>query len=487
MTMTTMRIWRLLHRFGRGSGRGTSLLSMIAFAAANTILLTVLGGVHGFIWRVSPDHTAWCMVSRQHCRPGAIAQAAALSAKTAADTGAQSYGEAYVVLAIFACVLLAVPFVALAGSAARLSASRRDAQLAALRLIGATNAQVMRLTAVEAAGQAFVGALLGVAGYMALIPAVTLLTFQNRHFDFVQLWVGFAVIAVVCLGEMLLALISALVMLRRVAITPLGVMQRVARPLPTRWRAVIFAVAVVVSVLVLKTRVLASRMSTVWQIVIVIAVIVVCFALVNLVGTWAIAMRARRKVRHPRDAASMIAMRRILDNPKRAWRNVSGIALAVFIAGITSIAGYVGATVKPPHSSDVAGIWLLKDIGTGGLLTLGFAAVLAAVSCGVMQAGNVYEQEREYRMLMLEGTDAKTMNAARRIEVFMPLNTVVVISGGCSMLLMLPLMAGLMVDPTTLLFFFGGIAACYALVFIGVFAANRVAAGLDLVHYRADD
>ena len=39
------------------------------------------------------------------------------------------------------------------------------ARLAALRLAGATTGQVVRLTALDAAGQALIGALIGIAGY----------------------------------------------------------------------------------------------------------------------------------------------------------------------------------------------------------------------------------------------------------------------------------------------------------------------------------
>ena len=57
-----------------------------------------------------------------------------------------------------------------------------------------------------------------------------------------------------------------------------------------------------------------------------------------------------------------------------------------------------------------------------------FAAVLAAVSSGVMQAGSVYDQADEYRMLVLEGTDVKTLEPVRAfIEVLTPLNTVVAV------------------------------------------------------------
>ena len=44
-----------------------------------------------------------------------------------------------------------------------------------------------------------------------------------------------------------------------------------------------------------------------------------------------------------------------------------------------------------------------------------------------------------------------------------------------------------MTKPATLLSFFGGIALCYALVSVGAFASNRVAASLNLTDWRADD
>ena len=43
--MSTFALWRLFHRPGsRGSAGHTSMLAIIAFAAATTIFLTVLGG-----------------------------------------------------------------------------------------------------------------------------------------------------------------------------------------------------------------------------------------------------------------------------------------------------------------------------------------------------------------------------------------------------------------------------------------------------------
>lgn len=460
--MSTFALWRLFHRPGlRGSAGHTSMLAIIAFAAATTIFLTVLGGVHGFIWRASADHTVACAFDFGACRPDTVA---AWKRQISDPTSLAQFSTAYVALAVFACMLLVVPFVALAGSAARLAASRRDARLAALRLAGATTGQVVRLTALDAAGQALIGALIGIAGYCALMPAVMLIPFQEQRFTFEQLWVG------------PLALV----------ITPLGVTSRTATALPSGTRMVLFVVVVVVAMIVFKNPAMLAQAGQAVMYGVIIGFMLLCFALVNLIGTWVITARAKAKAKRPKDAATMIAMRRILDNPKRAWRNVSGIALAVFIAGITSICGFFGSAAVVDDANDPFTVFI-RDIGTGGILTLVFAAVLAAVSSGVMQAGSVYDQAGEYRMLVLEGTDVKTLNRARFIEVLTPLNIVVIVAGGCSMLLMAPLFAASMTEPATLASFFGGLVLCYALVSIGAFASNHVAASLNLTDYRADD
>ena len=242
----------------------------------------------------------------------------------------------------------------------------------------------------------------------------------------------------------------------------------------------------VIAVLLFKNPMVLAQAGEVVMYGVIIGFMLLCFALVNLVGSWVVTARAKAKAKRPKDAATMIAMRRILDNPKRAWRNVSGIALAVFIAGITSICGFLGSAAVVGDTNDPSTVFI-RDIGTGGILTLVFAAVLAAVSSGVMQAGSVYDQAGEYRMLVLEGTDVKTLNRARFIEVLTPLNIVVIVAGGCSMLLMAPLFAASMTEPATLASFFGGLVLCYALVSIGAFASNRVAASLNLADYRADD
>ena len=54
-------------------------------------------------------------------------------------------------------------------------------------------------------------------------------------------------------GVTLLALVSALAALRRVAFTPLGVTQRTGQPMPSAWRALIFLAVLAVGYLLLNS------------------------------------------------------------------------------------------------------------------------------------------------------------------------------------------------------------------------------------------
>lgn len=502
--MNTVQLWRLFHRPGtRGSAGRTSVLAITAFASATAIFLTVLGGVHGFIWRASADHTLGCLLQSGNCAPGTyeawernIERANGFAATigenshwTAARSAAvmNTFSGSYVALAGFACLLLIVPFVALAGSAARLAASRRDARLAALRLAGATTAQVAKLTALDAASQALVGALFGMLGYAVLMPVIMLLPFQNQRFTVEQLWVGPSALAAVAIGVTVLALVSALITLRRVAITPLGVTQRTSQPMPAAWRALISVAVVAVGYLVLKSIPMFARMGEAVAYAMVFGVLFLGFAMVNVIGTWVVATRAKSRAKRPKDAATMIAMRRILDNPKRAWRNVSGVALAVFVAGLTSVCGLLTSGISGDVDPLEPSMLFMRDITMGGFLTLAFAAVLAAVSSGVMQAGSVYDQANEYRMLTLEGTDETVLDKARMAEVITPLNTVVAVSLGSSLILMFPIVAMSLFKPATLLTLLAEVGLCYALIAVGAVSANRVAHRLNLVGMRADD
>lgn len=433
----TWSLWRLLRRRGASSTdpqRLTTTLAVIAFAVATAMLLVVLGGVGAFVDRAAA--------------PGA-------------DTDTQSY----VVFAWVATGLLVVPLTTLGAAAARLAVARRDARLAALRLAGASTGQVTGLTVLDATAQAVVGAALGVVGYLALLPLVARLRFQGRTFELAELWTGVPIVLAALAGVVLVAVASSAMSLRRVVITPLGVANRVQPPGLTWLRAVVAAVAV---------GAFAVVTTSVGQVGLgVIGVmLVVGFATLNLVGPFTVWVVGRVTAHRARTAATLLAGRRMIDDPKTAWRSVGGVALATFIAGLASITTLFSSASSGATPEDAV---FLGDIATGGYLTLAIAGLLAAVSTGVMQAGNVIAQRTEYRALSLAGTDLRVLDSARMRETFIPLVVTVGTSAGFALLFMLPVLgAGMLTQVSVVVQFVLSVLAATGLVLLGAAASRTV-------------
>ncbi len=408
--MRTVDLWWLLRRRSadeRDPQGLTNVLAVIAFAVTTAILLVVLGGSHAFLER-----------------------AGGIEGVRAGLRGITPFDTQYVFFAGIASLLLLIPLVTLGAAAARLAVARRDARLAALRLAGATTGQVTTLTALDATAQAATGALVGLVGYGALLPLVAQLRFQGRTFGLGELWVGVPALLGAVVLVVLVALTSALVSLRRVAITPLGVAARVTPPGLKAVRLLSMGAAFVA--MIVATNVSFGSEAVV--ITVLTIVLLVGFATVNVVGPFVIWVVGKMTAGSARRVPTLLAGRRIVDSPKTAWRSVGGIALATFIAGLTSIF----ALIDPGTGGNPEEALLMTDLKTGGFLTLAIAGVLAAVSTGVMQAGRVIDQRGEYRTLVLSGTDLRTLDQARFRETLVPLVVSVGVATSAALLFMVP-------------------------------------------------
>lgn len=428
---SALRLWRLLRV--RDAGRSdpqrlTGVLAVVAFAVTTAVLLLVLGGFGAF---------------QQRAEAG----------------GPYSDEGFYVVLAGTASVLLLVPLITLGGAAARLSMARRDERLAALRLAGATTAQVSVMTVLDATVQALAGAFIGTVGVFALIPLVLPVTFQNRPFTYAELVPEWWVFALTITGVALVSMLSAGASLRKVAITPLGVAAR-HTPNPLHWSRVVPIVLIAACFAVLVHFGLAG-------IVVLVAVLAGGFAMLNLLGPWVMSLVGRLSARRARSVGTLIAARRIIDDPKGAWRSVGGVALCTFIAGLTAAA----AMFDSVGSDDP----IVADLSTGGLLTLTIAGLLAAVSTGVMQAGGIIDQRTQYRALHLAGTDLTVMHAARLRQTAIPLLAAVLIATAAALVFMLPALGfGLLSSVPLLIQFLLSVVAVCLLVLAGNLASARV-------------
>ncbi|GAA5030800.1 ABC transporter permease [Actinopolymorpha pittospori] len=237
----------------------------------------------------------------------------------------------YKVFTVIATILLGVPLLVFGGAAARLTVARRDQRLAALRLVGATPGQVVAMTVTESVLTALGGAVAGVLLYLAMIPGLAQIRIEGGTWAFSDLWVGFPIVLATVVAVALLVGVSAIVGLRRVVVSPLGVARRETPPGLRMVRLLAFAAAIVAFLV-------ASKVVLGWGSTgkaVIIALLGLGFWTINLVGPWVVALIGRLTAAAARRPAGLLAGRRLVDDPRSAWRTVSGVALTGFVAGFT--------------------------------------------------------------------------------------------------------------------------------------------------------
>ena len=424
----------LAPRFQRAGGRDarvTTTLAITAFTVTTGLTLSVVGGLLGFIGRAA-----------QPLSPGELDDR-----------------SLYVSLAWVAVVLLAVPLVTLAGAAARLGVARRDARLSTLRLLGATPREVVALTVAETAWQGLVGAVLGIALYVALLPVCAVLPFQGTTFSVAELWVGWQGLAIAVLVVPLVGAVSGAVSLRRVSVSPLGVARR-ETPKGLTWLRLVVAVVGIGSFMVVTQ---AAGVLGAAVIGVLLGALAVGFATLNAVGPWVLGLVGKVQLRRATTPARLLAARRLLDDPKAVWRVVGGLGLAGFVAGALAV---LPALTAVDTDADPQGAILMDDLVTGGMVTLVVAFLLAAVSAGIAQAAGVLDRRREIALQNLAGMPVELHDAVRRRSVLVPLLFVAVGSAVTALVMFFPLFGVVAVtSPGGLLLLFGFLTGGCALVY----------------------
>jgi hypothetical protein len=430
--MTTLRLAWLFARRG-AADRSTIALPVVAFAIVTALLLIVAGGAQAFF--------SWT----------------------------DDFAPVYQGLAVIALALLVVPLIALGGSAARLSARRRDDRLAGLRLLGATPGTVTALTVIESTMLAVAGALVGVVLSLALAPLVGLIPFRGEPLG-MSILLAPGWIALVVLGVGALAALSAVIGLRRVVLSPLGVRTRQDAP-RTHWVRVVVAVVVIGVVYGAM-----SALGSFGGVAIILGVLGAGFggavAVLNLVGPWVLRMLASRQARRAQTPRRLLAARTILESPKAAWRQVSGVAMTSFMAVFAGVGiallGAVGDT--DPQSAQ-----LVADIRTGVLITVIASFLMVACSAGVNQAAAILDRRDLYVSLDRLGMPVSEMNAARGRAVLSPLRITTVGSALVAGVVVFPLAGlSLILAPASVAVIVGCLAAGIGLVWLALLATRPV-------------
>jgi hypothetical protein len=253
------------------------------------------------------------------------------------------------------------PILIFIGTATRLSAARRNQRFAAMRLVGATPRQVATISTVEST----LATALGVAGGFALFlltrPLLADVPFTGSKFFSADLSLSITDIVAVAAGVPIAAAIAARLALRRVVVSPLGVSRRVTPTPPKPWRLIPLVLGLGELVLFA----VIGRPPTIdGQIAAYLTGVLLTMIGLVIAGPWLTMIGSRALVRRARKPASLIAARRLADNPGAAFRAVSGLVLSLFVASIAFgiITTFDGYRASEGSSSVAATSTLVADL-----------------------------------------------------------------------------------------------------------------------------
>jgi hypothetical protein len=231
---------------------------------------------------------------------------------------------------VASCAIL-LPIWLFVATVTRLSAATRATRLAAVRLAGATEAQVHLLAATEAGVAAAFGTWLGVPLFLAIRPLIAAGAIGGIHLYANDLNPPLGLGVMVVLGLPALAIAMSVATLRRLVVSPLGVARHVRTShAGWRWLLVLGAGLGLLAWIAHRQPETGSA-----RIAVMIGVSLVCLTL-GLVGTstWSAWAVARRLAGSVRSVAAMLGLRRLEAEPSSVSRVVGGIALMIAILGV---------------------------------------------------------------------------------------------------------------------------------------------------------
>ena len=226
-------------------------------------------------------------------------------------------------------VFLLLPVLILIATASRLSAARREERFAAMRLVGATPRQISVVSAVEAVVAAFAGVALGFALFFVFRPLLYHVPFTGAPFAPGDLSLHGIDVALALIGVPVAAVVSALIALRRVQISPLSVNRRVSSRPPRSVRVIPLLAGIAVLAYFDAHGKPGSNGGQLLELLVGFVLLVVGLV---LAGPWFTTAGSRLMAKRASRPATLIAGRRLLDNPKAAFRFISGLVIALFVA-----------------------------------------------------------------------------------------------------------------------------------------------------------
>jgi cell division protein FtsX len=253
-------------------------------------------------------------------------------AYTPASAGIESSGID-LILSVVALAMLA-PVLIFIATATRLSAARREQRFAAMRLVGATRKQVSLLAATESTAAAVLGVAAGFGIFFLLRAPVAGIPFLGEPFFPADMSLSLPDILAVAIGVPVAAAAAARLALRRVHISPLGVARRTTPKPPRAWRTLPLLAGLAELGFFVVHGTPASPAGEVWALLPGFLLIIVGLVIAGPWLTMAVARVMARRTSHP---GALIAARRLADDPRAAFRAVSGLVLALFVTTVAVV------------------------------------------------------------------------------------------------------------------------------------------------------
>ncbi|WP_156725067.1 FtsX-like permease family protein [Streptomyces apocyni] len=320
---------------------------------------------------------------------------------------------------VVALLGLLIPVLGFLGQCARLGAVHRDRRLAALRLAGATPAQVRRIAALESGFACLAGAVLALCGFVVLLLAAT-------HTARPPLaWLGYAVVT---LGVPAVAVLVSVLALRRVVASPLGWVRRTRPERSTTGVAFtaagMLAIGGAVAALLIRG---SSASAALFPLAFVAALALSGLAAVSVAGASA-KLLGKRLATSSRPAV-LIAAGRLRMDPWAASRTHASVLLVTVVA-----VGFMGLW-QLTRAQTAAGVILAEnaDYYLGGYHLTGLGLLLAlAISLGALAIGTAESLTTRRRALAAQaaaGVPRSVLRRALLLETALPLAPAVLLAG----------------------------------------------------------
>ncbi|GAA4496042.1 ABC transporter permease [Actinoallomurus oryzae] len=284
------------------------------------------------------------------------------------------------ILSVTAAALL-FPVLIFIGTVTRLVATRREQRFAAMRLVGATPRQISLVAAVESSVAAVAGTAGGFGLFFLFRTRLTAIPITGQRFYAADVSLTALQIGLVAVGVPLGAMIAARVALRRVRISPLGVSRHVTPRPPRAYRLIPLAAGVAELAFFVGRRP-ATTNGQIWA---YLTGIFLMMGGLVIAGPWLTMAGSRVVARYARRPATLIAGRRLADDPKAGYRAVSGLVLALFVT--STAVGVINTMVAEqgvPESDAAARGTMVAEYSHGWTRTPGVPRASVPVSDQVL-------------------------------------------------------------------------------------------------------